>query len=418
VTTWITRRDSALVQAEVAASDPALPLAGLRLAVKDNIDVAGMPTTAGCPAFAYEPAATAPIVERLVAAGAIVAGKTNLDQFATGLVGTRSPYGGLESPVAPGHISGGSSSGSAVAVATGEADVALGTDTAGSGRIPAAFCGVTGLKPTPGWLSTRGVVPACPSFDCISVFARDVATASLAIEVAAGFDAADPWSRLAPVPLASAAVRRIGVPALAVVERWCEPAVTDAFMRLVDRLPAIDVDVVEVDLTPYLDAGELLYGGAFVAERHASVGAFVMDHLDEVDPTVGQIIAAAGRIPAHALARDRGRLEVLRRRANAVWGAADAVVVPTAPFHPTVAEVAAEPLAVNASLGRFSNGCNLVGWCAAAVPAGERSDGLPFGVSVLGPAWTDRAVWAASAAIAEQSTGATSHEGDWLASGR
>jgi allophanate hydrolase len=419
VTTWITRRDEGTVRAEVDASDPTLALAGLRLAVKDNIDVAGLPTTAGCPAFAYEPAVSAPVVERLVSAGAVVVGKTNLDQFATGLVGTRSPYGALESPVAPGHISGGSSSGSAVAVATGEAAIALGTDTAGSGRIPAAFCDVVGLKPTPGWLSTRGVVPACPSFDCVSVFARDVATASRAIEIAAGFDADDPWSRRAPIPLRAPAVRRLGVPALAVVQQWCDPAVTDAFVRLVDRLPDIGIELVEVDLDPYLDAGNLLYGGALVAERHAAVGPFVMAHRDVVDPTVGQIIAAAGHIAAGALARDLARLEDLRRRANAVWGAVGAVIVPTAPSHPTTAEVAAEPLTVNAALGRFTNGCNLVGWCAAAVPAGERADGLPFGISVLGPAWSDRSIWATAAAVSGQpAPAAIPQQGDRLASGR
>ncbi|MGQ0617680.1 MAG: allophanate hydrolase [Acidimicrobiia bacterium] len=391
---WITRRDQDLIDAEVRAADPALPLAGLRLAVKDNIDVAGLPTTAGCPSYRYEPTVSAPVVDRLVAAGAVVVGKTNLDQFATGLVGSRSPYGALESPVAPGHVSGGSSSGSAVAVATGAADIGLGTDTAGSGRVPAAFCAVVGLKPTPGWLSTRGVVPACPSFDCVSVFAGDVATAAAAIEAAAGFDAADPYSRPAGEP--SGPVARVGVPALSVLEKWCAPEVVDAFA-------SVDLegfDVVEIELDAYLEAGELLYGGALVAERHASVGAFVEAHRDQVDPVVSAIIAAAGRLPAHLLARDLGRLAGLRRRAQAVWGTVDAVVVPTAPSHPTGAEVAADPVGANAALGRFTNGCNLLGWCAAAVPSGERADGLPFGVTVLGPAWADRAVWAAAAVIA------------------
>jgi allophanate hydrolase len=382
VSVWITRCDA--TGGEV------------RLAVKDNIDVAGLPTTAGCPAFAYLPEASAPVVERLVAAGAAVVGKTNLDQFATGLVGTRSPYGALESPIAPGRVSGGSSSGSAVAVATGEADLALGTDTAGSGRVPAAFCGVVGLKPTPGWLSTTGVVPACRSFDCVSVFAADVATAAWGIETAAGYDPDDPWSRERPTGAASRPVRRVGVPDLEALA-GCDPEVVAAFADL--DLSAFDA-VVEIDLGPYLEAGQLLYGGALVAERHAAVGAFVEAHPDEVDPTVGAIITAAGHLPASRLAADLERLAALRRASEAVWDDVDAVVVPTAPRHPTFEEVAADPIGVNAQLGRFTNGCNLLGWCAAAVPAGARADGLPFGVTVLGPAWTDRAVWAAAAAIA------------------
>ena len=377
-TTWITRRDAGPVPV------------GMRLAVKDNIDVAGMPTTAGCPAFAFTPSVSAPVVTRLEAAGATVVGKTALDQFATGLVGTRSPWGPLASPLAPGHVSGGSSSGSAVAVATGEADIALGTDTAGSGRVPAAFCGIVGLKPTPGWLPTTGVVPACRSFDCVTVFARDVATAAWALEAAA-----DPAPRRGP----AGPVRRIGVPSASVLAA-CDGSVRAAWERL--DLAALGDEVVEVDLFAYLAAGELLYGGALVAERHAAVGAFVDAHPDDVDPVVGAIISAAGRIPASDYLRDVERLAALTAAAAEVWDAVDAVVLPTAPHHPTLAEVAADPIGANAALGRFTNGCNLVGWCAAAVPAGTTPAGLPFGVSVLGPAWSDRAVWAVGAAIAGQ----------------
>ncbi len=394
MSTWITRRPEAEVAAEVADADRDLPLAGLRLAVKDNIDVAGLPTTAACPGFAYEAVESAPVVARLVAAGAVVVGKANLDQFATGLVGTRSPYGACESPVAPGRVSGGSSSGSAVAVATREADLAVGTDTAGSGRVPAMFCGVIGLKPTPGWLSLRGVVPASPSYDCVSVFARDVATAALGLELASE----GPMPAGAP----TAAVRRLGVPSAAEVASACDAGVAEAFAALVRRLPAAGFEVAEVDLSAYLEAGRLLYGGALVAERYATVWPLLEPHLSDADPAVAKVIAAASGVTARQLVRAQLRLQELRASAEAVWASVDAVVVPTAPRHPTLAAVAAEPIAQNTALGRYTNGCNLLGWCAAAVPVGAWGDELPFGVTVLGPAWSDRAIWAAAATVAGQ----------------
>ena len=396
MTTWITRRPDDEVEAEVlAARGTGLPLAGLRLAVKDNIDVAGLPTTAGCPAYSRLPDASAPVVERLVAAGATVMGKTNLDQFATGLVGTRSPYGACESPAAPGRVSGGSSSGSAVAVATGEVDLALGTDTAGSGRVPAALCGIVGIKPTRGWLSTRGVVPACRSIDCVSVFARDLARAAAAVDAAAGWDEADPWSRRPPCTAPGRPVRRLGIPRREVLERWCDPEVADAF----GAREWIGFQVIEVDLDPYLEAGRLLYEGAFVAERQAGFGAFVAGHPDDVDPVVRDIVTAAARLPAHALAADIDRLAQLRRRFDAVWDEVDAIVMPTAPSHPTLDDVVADPFGTSATLGRFTNGTNLLDLCGVAVPAGTRTDGLPLGVTVLGPAWTDRAMWAAAGTL-------------------
>lgn len=396
MTVWISRRRAGAVDAEVAATDPALPLAGLRLAVKDNIDVEGLPTTAGCPAFAYEPAADATTVARLRAAGAVVAGKTNLDQFATGLVGTRSPYGAVESPVAPGRVAGGSSSGSAAAVARGDVEAALGTDTAGSGRVPAAFCGIVGLKPTRGWLSTAGVVPACRSLDCVTVFARELAGAARLVESAAGYDAADAWSRR-PAPR-SGVVRRVGRPSRAVLAATCAPNVVEAFEQHVPP----GGDVVEVDLSVYVEAGALLYGGAFVAERFAAVGEFVEANPADVDPVVGGIITRAGRLRAAELAADVDRLAVFRRRSEAIWDLVDAIVVPTAPSHPTFGEVAADPVGVNANLGLFTNGANLLDWCGAAVPLPVAPGQLPVGVTVLGPAWTDRAVWAAAARLVGQ----------------
>jgi allophanate hydrolase len=400
VTTWITRRPDAEVDAHLATVDRELALAGLRVAVKDNIDVAGLPTTVGCPGPGEVPERSAAVVERLVAAGAVVVGKTNLDQLATGLVGTRSPYGVCESPVAPGRVSGGSSSGSAVAVALGEVELALGTDTAGSGRVPAALCGIVGLKPTPGWLSLRGVVPASPSYDCVSLFARDVETAATALEVAAGYDPLDPRSVTRP-EVAGEAIARVGVPDPALVEATCAPELAAAFAQLVARLPGLGLEVDVVDLQPYLDAGALLYG-PLLAERRAAVLPRLEGAGEGSDPTVRAIVEGAADITAGDLIAAQEQLVVLRHAAAAVWGAVGAVVVPTATGHPTLAEVAADPIGANAALGRWANGCNLVGWCAAAVPVGTWGDGLPFGVSVLGPAWTDRAVWTAAAVIAGQ----------------
>jgi allophanate hydrolase len=280
-------------------------------------------------------------------------------------------------------------------VADGEVELALGTDTAGSGRVPAALCGIVGLKPTRGWLSTRGVVPACRSLDCVSVFAPDVRSAAVAIAAAAGFDTDDPWSRRPPTDRRRRPVERIGVPDTETLRAHCHPLVVEAFRAL----DLWDFEVVEIDLQAYLRAGELLYGGALVAERYDAVGAFVDANPEAVDPTVRGIISAAGSIPAHELARDLDALAGLRRRADQAWATVDAILLPTVPDHPTRAAVAADPLGTNAALGRFTSGTNLVDWCAAAVPAGARADGLPFGVSLLGPAWSDRQVWAAAACV-------------------
>jgi allophanate hydrolase len=383
------RADAAAIDERVAAGEQ-LPLAGATIAVKDNIDVAGMPTTAGCPAYAYAPAASAPAVCRLAAAGAIVLGKTNLDQFATGLVGTRSPYGVVRDARRPAYVSGGSSSGSAVAVALGIADLALGSDTAGSGRVPAAFQGVVGVKPTRGLVPTLGVVPACRTLDCVSVFARELAEAELAVDLMTGPAPGDPTARSWPAgaPLAAPPAPRVARPAAATLTELT-PAGVRAFEAAADALAAAGAELVEIDLEPFLEAGRMLYEGAFVAERFDAVGAFVVAHHDEVDPTVGAIIAAAGSIPASAVAADHERLETLRLAAGRELAGADALLVPTAPFQPTIAEVAAEPLAVNTRLGTYTNFCNLLDMAAVAVPAGE-ADGGQFGVTVMAPAFADR----------------------------
>lgn len=379
-----TEADAAGIDAQVAAG-ARLPLAGTVVAVKGNIDVAGLPTTAGCPAYAHLPDADAPAVGRLKAAGAVVLGTTNLDQFATGLVGTRSPYGSVRCAVDPDRVSGGSSSGSAVAVALGIADLALGTDTAGSGRVPAAFNGIVGLKPTIGLVPTEGVVPACASLDCVTVFARTLPEAQLALSLIASpsgrFPQPPPPRRPGPWRIAVPAVGRLGE---------MDPGWAEAFEASARRLADAGAELLPVDLTPFDEAAAMLYEGAFVSERYAAVGAFVDAHAGspDLDPTVAGIISRAGGIPAHRLFADRSRLETLRARARDSLGEADALLLPTAPGHPTLAEVAADPLGANARLGRFTNSTNLFDLAAVAVPAGVVNR-LPFGVMLLGPAFTD-----------------------------
>lgn len=371
---WISLRPEEEVAAEVERARG--PLAGKLLAVKGNIDVAGLPTTAGCPAYAYQPTEDAAVVARLKAAGAVVLGTTNMDQFATGLVGTRSPHGAVRNAVDPAYVSGGSSSGSAVAVALGIADLALGTDTAGSGRIPAAFNGIVGLKPTPGLLSIDGVVPACRSIDCVSVFARTVAEADFALACLTDRDLGGAPS----VPY------KLGVPTELgeLAPGWAE-----AF----DAVRFAGASLVPVDIEPFLAAARLLYEGAFVAERYSAVGAFVDAYPDEVDPTVRSIITAARDLPAHRLFDDMATLARLRERADEVLAGVDALLLPTTTEHPTIAEVAADPIGVNARLGRFTNFANLLRYSALAIPAGTVA-GLPFGVSLIGPAFRDRTLTA------------------------
>ncbi|GLX49076.1 amidase [Streptomyces hygroscopicus subsp. hygroscopicus] len=397
---WIHLRPREQVLAEAAGIDPALPLAGLVAAVKDNIDVAGLPTTAGAPSYAYLPRADAPAVARLRAAGAVVLGKTNLDQFATGLVGTRSPYGAVRNAWDAQRVSGGSSSGSAVAVALGIADLALGTDTAGSGRVPAALNGIVGVKPTKGLVPVTGVVPACYTLDCVTVFARDLRLARTAVELAEGPDPADPLSRsgaqLPPPP----ARPRVAVPApehlRGLAEGWRE-----AFDAAVVRLASTGAEIVEADVTPLLQAAELLYGGAFVAERYAAVGAHLEEHRDligtDLDPTVAATVLAGRQKTAADWAADTARLAALGAAGRAVLDGCSALLTPTTTWHPTLDQVAADPVGANARLGRFTNFANLLDCASLAVPAGF-VDGLPFGVMFTGPAFSDRAL----AALAER----------------
>ncbi len=372
---WITLRRRAEVLADAhtqldrAAAGEDLPLLGRLLAVKNNIDVAGLATTAACPGAATVPTADATAVARLRAAGAVVLGATNLDQFATGLVGTRSPYGAVRSADHPDRISGGSSSGSAVAVALGIVDLALGTDTAGSGRVPAALQGVIGVKPSVGRVPTTGVLPACRSLDCVSVFARDLALAARAVALMSGPDGVDALARAVPADAPLAAVEH---PVLAVPRpadlTTLDPLWRTAFETHLTALRAAGFDLREIDLGPFLAAARLLYDGAIVAERYAAVGALVASGPDGLDPVVAEIVRAAGDLPAHRYAADLVRLAELRARAEAALDGAEALLLPTTTGHPTLAEVAADPVAVNSRLGTFTNFCNLFGYPAVAVP--------------------------------------------------
>ncbi|GLY03130.1 allophanate hydrolase [Actinoplanes sp. NBRC 101535] len=377
---WISVRPQQEVEAEVAAATG--PLAGLLFAVKNNIDVAGIPTTAACPAYAYDPARDATTVALLRAAGAVVLGVTNLDQFATGLVGTRSPYGAVRHAVDETRISGGSSSGSAVAVALGIVDFALGTDTAGSGRVPAALHGLYGVKPTKGTVSAAGVVPACRSQDVVTVMAGSLSLARHVASVMTAVDAADPLSRPF-LALDTGPAGRIGVPDPDHLGDL-DPGWAERFAEVVAAIP----DAVTVDIRPLLAAARLLYEGALVAERYAAVGPFIDAHPDEVDPTVQKIISSSSALPAWRLFQDFEALDGYRQVAREIFTGVDALLLPTTTGHPTLAEVAADPVGVNTRMGRFTNFANLLDLAALAVPAGQVS-GLPFGVQLIGPAHSD-----------------------------
>ena len=406
---WVTLRPAAEALAEAAAIDAAvaageeLPLAGLVAAVKDNIDVAGLPTTAGAPSYEYLPALDATSVARLRAAGAVVLGKTNLDQFATGLVGTRSPYGAVRNAWDPARISGGSSAGSAVAVALGLVDLALGTDTAGSGRVPAALNGIVGVKPTRGIIPCTGVVPACRSLDCVTVFARSLPLARQAVAVMAGPDGVDPlatllgsrprggWRPRGDDAGADAGRVRVAVPLPAqlagLADGWAE-----AFQAAVARLRSVGADVAEVDIAPLLEAASLLYGGSFVAERYTAVGDHVREHAGliggDLDPVVATIILDAAKHGAADYFADRERLDRLAARAADALVGFDALLTPTTTLHPTIADVRGDPIGVNARLGTYTNFANLLDLASLAVPAGTVA-GLPFGIMLTGPAGSD-----------------------------
>ncbi len=380
------------VDARIAAGER-LPLAGVPFAAKDNIDVAGFETTAACPAFAYRPEASAGAIERLVAAGAICVGKTNLDQFATGLNGSRSPYGIPRNAYNLAYVSGGSSSGSSVAVAAGLVGFALGTDTAGSGRVPAAFNHLIGFKPTKGRWSTRGLVPACRTLDCITVFTDTVADARLVDDVIAGFDAADPYSK----PLAQRPVRpgRIGVPRRDQRVFFGDPESEYFYDRAIETLGET-ARIVEIDIEPLLEAAQLLYGGPWVAERTAAMADMLATNPDAIDPTVREVVEAGRDMSAVDLWNGIYRLADLKRHADGLWDDLDLFAFPTTGTTYRVAEMLAAPIALNSALGRYTNFVNLLDMAAVAVPAGIRSNGTGFGITLIGPADTDQDLLAAA----------------------
>ena len=396
---WISIADERRALAQAREVDLALPLAGVPFAVKDNIDVEGMPTTAGCPSFAYTAARSATVVRRLEAAGAILIGKTNMDQFATGLTGTRSPYGACSSVFDARYISGGSSSGSAIAVGEGMCAFALGTDTAGSGRVPAAFNNLVGLKPTRGVLSTAGVVPACRSLDSVSIFAADVAGARAAWQIAQGVDAADPYSRrfeprLAPAPWLTGPFR-FGMPHDRDLQFFGDGDSAVLYREAAERLQRSGGTPVRIDFAPFREAAQLLYDGPWVAERFAAVGEFIAGAAaDAVHPVVREIILGGARHSAADAYRAAYRLEELKRTAGEEWKRMDVLLLPTAGTAYTHAAVDADPIRLNSNLGYYTNFVNLMDLAAVAVPAGFRPDGMPFGVSLIGPAFSDAALLA------------------------
>ncbi len=391
---WISRLDALGLAEELArleTLDPATaPLWGIPFAVKDNIDAAGWATTAACPSFSHPASADATAVARLRAAGAVLLGKTNLDQFATGLVGTRSPYGEVPNTFDPAYVSGGSSSGSSSVVARGLVPFALGTDTAGSGRVPAGFNHLVGLKPTPHREGMLGVVPACRTLDVISVFALTLGDAAEAAAVIDGPDAGSPLPHPVLQPAWLPARPRLGIPSLPELDAaLAYPAAWDAALA---RARALGAELVPVDFSPLFEVASLLYDGPWVAERHAAIRDLIDTRPEGVDPVVREVILKARQYSATQAFEARYRLEALARDIAGLWDGLDALMVPTVPTHPTRAEVAAAPIARNSALGLYTNFVNLLGWSALALPSSITATGLPFGVTFIGQGGADAAL--------------------------
>ena len=391
---WISRVPDDVLLAEAAALErradrDELPLYGIPFAVKDNIDAAGLPTTAGCPEFAYMPARSAPVLEYLRRAGALLVGKTNLDQFATGLVGTRTPYGIPQNPFDPAYIPGGSSSGSAVAVAAGLVSFALGTDTAGSGRVPAALNNIVGLKPSRGVISTEGIVPACPSLDCVSIFALTLADGAAVLDVVRPRAAATMPTQFV-----------FGVPGEEQPEIFGNAAAAALFDQAIARLTSLSGHARRIDFAPFLAAGSLVYNAPFLAERRDAIDTAIRRRRDILHPVTREIIEGADAMTPAAVADGRRRLALLAAEIEPIWRDIDVLLVPTAGTTSRIADVLADPFGPNANLGRYTNFANPLGLAAVAVPAGFQPDGLPFGVTLLAPALRDPLLIAVAGAFA------------------
>jgi allophanate hydrolase len=379
---WIQRYETAIQESSTG------PLAGLVFAVKDNMHVQGQTTTAGCPAFAFAPSEHATVVQKLLHVGASLAGKTNLDQFACGLNGTRSPYGAVPNAFNAAYVSGGSSSGSAYVVATGQVDFALGTDTAGSGRVPAGLNNIVGLKPSKGLVSTRGVVPASQSVDCVSIFARTVAQAAQVLQALAGYDAQDPYSRkLALHTQAWGPHFKFGVPST--LEFYGDTLAQAAFADAVQHMRALGGEPVAIDYTPLAGAASLLYESAMVAERYAAVRGFFDAHADDIIEPVRSIIGKGKNYSAADLVDAQTQLRAFAQQAAVMWEGVDLLLVPTAPTHYLISQMQADPVVLNRNLGAYTNFVNLLDYAAISVPSAIRPDGLPFGITLVGPCGSD-----------------------------
>jgi allophanate hydrolase len=399
---WISRIDKEALKGRLAAAAERreaarskgadLPLYGVPCAIKDNMDVVGLPTTAACPGFAYQPTANAFVVQRLIEAGAIIIGKTNLDQFATGLCGVRTPYGAVPNAFDPAYVSGGSSAGSASVVARGLVPFALASDTAGSVRVPAGLNNIIGLKPTRGAWSTTGVVPASRSLDCVSVLATTVEDACIVYDIVAGYDEADAYSRKAPEGALAPwpAQPRLGIPA---VPDFCGDAQSQAaYDAALKQLEAFGAILVPLPWDVFDAANALFYADAFVGERYAALEDFATKQPDAMLPIILDIIAGAKKYSAADAFRAIYRQAELKRQADTIMATVDALLVPTAPTHLRIADVEADPIKLNSLMSRYTNFVNILDFSALALPAGFRADGLPLGVTLIGPAWAERAL--------------------------
>jgi len=390
---WINQvsLEDALTRAKLLTDlDKNLPLYGIPCAVKDNIDVLNLPTTAACPQAAYVPVKNSFVVQKLIDAGAIIIGKTNLDQFATGLTGTRSPYGVCRNALNPEYISGGSSSGSAVAVALGQVSFALGTDTAGSGRVPAALNNIVGLKPTRGLLSSSGVIPASASLDCISIFSLTVEDAHAVLNVIDGVDTEDIFLRQDRVQVAKPASRlKVGIPLRGQLQGLAESGYDRPFTQAQACMRSMGNEIVEIDIEPLIECGGLLYGGAILAERYHALLPMLKANPEAIHPVVREVVEPGAKFSGEAVYAVQQQVRQFKQSAEKIWQSVDVLLLPTVDATFTIQQVLEEPVKLNVRLGRYTNFVNLLDMCALAVPAGFSQGGLPFGITLLAPALHD-----------------------------